>query len=135
MEKTKKQNKTKEENRQKKHAKYVSLIPQDPYKGATPRVKPLFYVIEEKLNALKTEEKWLSVESIHHLTETFPKDFKNYKELYQNINDKQSVEEEVVRALQFMMNELENYETEIEEKKKIALQRQEYIMEKREKHL
>lgn len=135
MEKKKKVQKEREENQRIIQSKTASYeLKKELYLGATPKIRELFVLIETKLTALQSEKKYLSLEAAHHLTETFPKDFKNYQTLYGNIKDKQSVEQEAIESLEKLVLELKTYEKEIEEKKKVALHRQGYIMETREKN-
>lgn len=108
-------------------------VPVNPYRLATPHVKERFLVIEEKLKAIQEDKQWLSFEATHHVTETFPKDFANYVQAYNELKVKHQVEEDVLIVLNNMVDELNHFEKEIEEKKKTELHRQGYIIETREK--
>ena len=116
----------------KKDAEPKKTAPQ--HSPATVNVQQRFVQIEDKLHALKTDKKWLSVESAHTIGETIPSDYHNYKDAYLKLTNKKQVEQEVLTVLDTMIQDLAMYEEEIEEKKKAALDRQAYIIENREKN-
>lgn len=87
--------------------------------------------IKKKLTLLQKEEKWLSSESMHRITETLPNDLDNLMDIYLVVEDGKTARIYVERALLSLNEKISIFQTEIEKNKILKLQQIETVIAKR----
>lgn len=91
----------------------------------------LLFSINQFMEQLEKETAWLSVESLHQLNETFPKDLKALSTVYRTVQDKEEVRMDVEEALFAIQQKLEDFVDEAERNKKLQIKKTKQVIQKR----
>ena len=83
------------------------------------------------MTSLKKEKEWLSMEALHQITETFPKDLHALSEVYRVVKDKEKVHSDVDSSLQTIHEKLKTFEEQAEHNKQNEIKKHKLVIEKR----
>lgn len=87
--------------------------------------------LNQLVAAIEKEQNWLSAETLHLFSETYPRDIQALAELYQSVQEKECVDQEIKKAFNQLKEKLEAMSVEVEKKKHQAIRSRAELLHQR----
>lgn len=88
-------------------------------------------IINQLLSNLEKNSKWLDVETLYRIKETIPNDIKELVDVYESVEEKDSVQKDIELSLEIIIEKLQSFAKVVEDKKHKEIKKRRSIIENR----